>query len=153
MVGKDHEEDQVQHQPTSTMLTQCHISTALEVTSRDGNSTTPLGSLFHCITALSEMNFSLIPNLNIPWCNLRLLPLVLSLLPGSITVTWEQRLTPTSLQPPFRTSFFMSPCPFWNKLFFKLFPLQQEKNLFNLFLTGCMLYSLRKWAKLPLFFL
>ncbi|KAK4810608.1 hypothetical protein QYF61_007345 [Mycteria americana] len=63
---------------------------------RDGDSTTSLGSLFQCLTTLSVKKFSLISNLNLPWHNLRLFPLVLSL------VNWEKRLTPTSLQPPFR---------------------------------------------------
>ena len=44
----------------------------------------------------SVKKFFLISNLNLPWCNLRLFPLVLSLVPP------EKRLTPTSLQPPFR---------------------------------------------------
>ncbi|KAK4810582.1 hypothetical protein QYF61_007319 [Mycteria americana] len=66
-------------------------------TSRDGDSTASPGSLFQCLTTLSVNKFFLMSNLNLPWCNLRPLPLVLSL------VTWEKRPTPTSLQPPFRS--------------------------------------------------
>jgi len=40
--------------------------------------------------------FFLLSNLNLPWHNLRLFPLILSL------VNWEKRPSPTSLQPPFR---------------------------------------------------
>ncbi|KAK4832719.1 LOW QUALITY PROTEIN: hypothetical protein QYF61_025208, partial [Mycteria americana] len=75
-------------------------------TCRDGDSTTSLGSLFQCLTTLSLNKFFLISNLNLPWCNLRPFPLVLSL------VTWEKRPTPprytllsesdeVSPQPPF----------------------------------------------------
>ncbi|KAK4821778.1 LOW QUALITY PROTEIN: hypothetical protein QYF61_000839 [Mycteria americana] len=59
----------------------------------DGDSTASLGSLFQCLTTLSVKKFFLISNLNLPWCNLRPFPLVLSL------VTWDKRPTPTSLQP------------------------------------------------------
>jgi len=48
-------------------------------TSRDGDSTTSLGSPFQCLTALLEKNYFLVSNLNLPWCNLRLLILVLLL--------------------------------------------------------------------------
>ncbi|NXN36490.1 V1AR protein, partial [Rhinoptilus africanus] len=48
---------------------------------------------------LSVKNFFLISILNLPWCNLRQFPLVLSL------VTWENRPTPTSLHPPFSHHF------------------------------------------------
>ena len=47
-------------------------------TSRDSDSTTTLGSLCHCITSLSEKKCFLICNLNLPWHNLKPLPLVLS---------------------------------------------------------------------------
>jgi len=53
--------------------------------SKDGDSTTSLGSLLQCPSTLSEKTFFLISNLNLPWRNLRPLPLVLSL------VTWEKR--------------------------------------------------------------
>ena len=46
-------------------------------TSRDGDSTTSLGSLFQCLTTLL-VKFFLLSNLNLPWCNLRPFPLVLS---------------------------------------------------------------------------
>uniref|UniRef100_A0A8V0XGV5 EH domain-containing protein n=1 Tax=Gallus gallus TaxID=9031 RepID=A0A8V0XGV5_CHICK len=45
-------------------------------TSRDGDSTTSLGSLFQCLTTLSVKKFFLIFKLNLPWCNLRPFPLV-----------------------------------------------------------------------------
>ncbi|KAK4816194.1 LOW QUALITY PROTEIN: hypothetical protein QYF61_012659 [Mycteria americana] len=56
--------------------------------SRDGNSTTSLGSLFQCLITLSVKYNFLISSLNLPWHNLRPFPLVLSL------VTWEKRPTP-----------------------------------------------------------
>jgi len=37
--------------------------------SRDGDSTTSLGSLFQCITTLLEKKSFLTPNLNLPWLN------------------------------------------------------------------------------------
>ena len=40
--------------------------------------------------------FLLVSDLNLPWCNLRPLPLV------PLLVTWEKRQTPTCLQPSFR---------------------------------------------------
>jgi len=65
-------------------------------TFRDGGSTTPLGSLFQCLTTLSVKKFFLIFNLNLPWLNLRPFPLVVS------PVNREKRPTPFSLQSPFR---------------------------------------------------
>ncbi|KAK4820559.1 LOW QUALITY PROTEIN: hypothetical protein QYF61_000709 [Mycteria americana] len=56
--------------------------------SRDGDSTTSLGSLFQCLITLSVKKNFLISSLNLPWRNLRPFPLVLSL------VTWEKRPTP-----------------------------------------------------------
>ena len=50
-------------------------------TARDGDPTTSLGSPFQCLTTLSVKKSSLISNLNLPWHNLRPLPLVLSLSP------------------------------------------------------------------------
>ena len=44
-------------------------------TSRDGDSTTSLGSLFQCLATLSVKKFFLITNLNLPLCNLRPFPL------------------------------------------------------------------------------
>ena len=62
------------------------ISTCFLNTSRDGDSTTSLGSLLQCVTTLSGKKFFLISNhLNLPWCNLRPFPLALSL------ITWEKR--------------------------------------------------------------
>ena len=40
-------------------------------TSRDGESTASLGSLFQCLTTLSVKTFFLISSLNLPWRNLR----------------------------------------------------------------------------------
>ncbi|KAK4825522.1 LOW QUALITY PROTEIN: hypothetical protein QYF61_000035, partial [Mycteria americana] len=57
-------------------------------TSRDGDSTTSLGSLFQCLITLSVKKNFLISSLNLPWRNLRPFPLVLSL------VTWEKTPTP-----------------------------------------------------------
>ncbi|KAK4824211.1 hypothetical protein QYF61_012125 [Mycteria americana] len=54
-------------------------STRLLNISRDGDSTTSLGSLFPCWTTLSMKTFFLISSLNLPWRNLRPFPLVLSL--------------------------------------------------------------------------
>ena len=56
-------------------------------TSRVGDSTTSLGSLFKCLTTLSE-KFLLISNLNLPWCNLRSFPLVLLLEKSSKERRW-----------------------------------------------------------------
>ena len=57
-------------------------------TSNDGDSTTSLGSLCQCLTIFSVKTFFLISNLNLPWCNLRPLALILS------PVTSENRPTP-----------------------------------------------------------
>jgi len=56
---------------------------------QDGDSTTSLGSLFQCLTL--SVKFFLISNLNLPWCNLRPFPLVLS------PVTSEKRPTPLTV--------------------------------------------------------
>ncbi|KAK4831669.1 hypothetical protein QYF61_018636 [Mycteria americana] len=89
VVGKRYQD----HHYTMSIST---TSTPLLNTSRDGDSATSLGSLFQCLTTLSVKKFFLISSLNLPWCNLRPFPLVLSL------VTWEKRPTPALLQPPFR---------------------------------------------------
>lgn len=47
--------------------------------------TTSLGSLFQCLNTSSVKKFSLISNLNLPWCNLSLSSHILS------PVTWERR--------------------------------------------------------------
>ena len=44
-------------------------------TSRDGDSTTSLGSPFQCLTTLLEKKLSLKSNLNLPWHNLKTFPL------------------------------------------------------------------------------
>lgn len=53
-----------------------------------------------------EFFFLLEPKPNLSWCNLRQTSPILSL------VIWEKRLTPTSLQPPFRSLFLPEP-PFF----------------------------------------
>lgn len=65
-------------------------------TSRGGNLTPSLGSLFQFLATLSTKKLFLIFNLNILWRNWIPFPLALSLVP------WEKRLTPTRLQPPCR---------------------------------------------------
>ena len=77
-------------------ISQSATSTHFLNTYRDGDSTASLGSLFQCLTTLSVKKFFLISSLNLPWCSLRSLPLILLL------VTWEKRPTPASLQPSFR---------------------------------------------------
>ena len=49
-----------------------------------------LGSLFQCFTTLSGKKFFLISNLNLPWCNLRPFPLILSnnLVSSPKTTAW-----------------------------------------------------------------
>lgn len=56
----------------------------------------PLGSSFQCLISLSAKNFFLMSNFNVPWCTLRLCPLVLS------AAAWEKRPTPTWFHPYFR---------------------------------------------------
>jgi len=56
--------------------TRCFLST-----SRDSDSTTSLGSPFQHLPTLSEKCL-LMSNLNVPWCNLRPLPLILWLVCG-----------------------------------------------------------------------
>lgn len=57
-------------------------STCLLNTSRDGDSTTSVGSLFHCSTTILVKNFFLIADLNLSWCSLRPFPLLYHLLHG-----------------------------------------------------------------------
>ena len=73
----------------STYHQYCPLTTYLNATStlsfntyRDGDSSTSLGSLFQCLSTLSEKKFFLTFNLNLPCHNLRPFPFVLSLLPG-----------------------------------------------------------------------
>ncbi|KAK4828356.1 hypothetical protein QYF61_026017 [Mycteria americana] len=61
--------------------------------SRDGDSTTSLGSLFQCLITLSVKKNFLISSLNLPWRNLRPFPLVLWLV-----VVESNKVSP---QPPF----------------------------------------------------
>jgi len=65
-----------------------------------GDSTTSLGSLLQCLTnaSMTENNFFLIYNLNLPWHSIRPVPLVLLL------VAQEKKRTATSPQLLFRES-------------------------------------------------
>ena len=47
-------------------------------TSGDGDSTTSMGSLFQCLTTLSVKKFFLLYNINLPQCNWKPFPLILS---------------------------------------------------------------------------
>jgi len=51
--------------------------------SKEGDSTTSMGSPFHCLAILSEIKFFIILDLHLPWCNLRPFSLVLLVLPGN----------------------------------------------------------------------
>lgn len=86
------------HQPKTTTIhtTKPHPAVQQPYTSRDSDSTTCLGSLLQWVTTLSISFFLLMSKLNLPWCDLKPFPLLLSL------VTQEKRLSPTPLQPPFR---------------------------------------------------
>ena len=68
-----------------------HLSSSWKAPGMVGDSTTSLDGLFQHTTTLSEKNFFLISNLNLSWCNLRPLLLVLSV------VTWKKKPTPTLL--------------------------------------------------------
>jgi len=63
-------------------------------TSRDVDSTPPLGRLFQCITTLSENKFFIISNLNLP-CNIKPLhfALYLLLMKENIYITAEVKCT------------------------------------------------------------
>jgi len=76
-VGNDLRDPQAQPQPTVAMSLSA-TSAWLWNTPRDGDPTTP-GQLCQHLTTLSEKKYFLISNLHFPWCNMRLLPLVLSL--------------------------------------------------------------------------
>jgi len=84
---------QVQPHPTTPTdrVPQCHISMVLGYLWEQVSP--PLPAQPVPVPGRSEKQFFLIYGL--PWCNLRLFPL-------AIAVTWEQTLTPTSPQPPFR---------------------------------------------------
>ena len=56
----------------------CHIPIVLEQLQGQWPHHLP-GQLCHCITALYESKIFLTSNTNLPWCNLRPLPLILSL--------------------------------------------------------------------------
>lgn len=73
--------------PPLNHVLKCHIYTSFN-TSRDGDSTSALGSLFLCLTSLSVKKFLLTFSLNLPCHNLRLCLLVL------LPVAWKKRLTP-----------------------------------------------------------
>jgi len=81
-------------------------------TSRDGDSTTSLGSLFQYLTAISEKKCFQISKLNLPWHILKPFLLFLSL------IIWEKRPTPTLPQPSFRqlsrfVEVSLEPPPHW----------------------------------------
>ncbi|KAK4820995.1 hypothetical protein QYF61_009461 [Mycteria americana] len=59
------------------VLPQSATSTRPVNSSRDGDSTTSLGSLFQCLITLSVKKFLIISNLNLPWHNLTPSPLLL----------------------------------------------------------------------------
>lgn len=68
--------------PNTTLLTNCTVTchiTHLLSSCRDGDSTTPLGSLFQSLTTLSVKKFFLTSNLNLPWHSLKPFPLTLLL--------------------------------------------------------------------------
>ena len=72
--------------PTINLSPLCPLTMSLSATSphflntsQESDSTTSLGSLCHCLTALSEEEFLLIPNLSLPWHRLGPLSLFLSL--------------------------------------------------------------------------
>lgn len=67
-------------------------------TSREGDSTTSLNSLFQSLTTLLVKFFFVISSLNLTWHNLRSFPFAILL------ASWDKRLTPTSLQPPFQVA-------------------------------------------------
>jgi len=60
-------------------------STLLLKNSRDSDSITSLVSQVQCITTLSEKKFFPVSNLNLPWCNLRPLPLIHDTMLGGVT--------------------------------------------------------------------
>jgi len=64
------------------------ISTIFLKPSRDGDSTTYLGSLFQYLTTPSERKFFLIPNLILSWCKLR--PLALTSIKKSLEKSEDQ---------------------------------------------------------------
>ena len=71
-------------------------STSFLNTSREDDSTTCPGSLFWSLTIFSEKKFTLISNLNLSWCNLRPLLLILLLVLREKSLT--PQLTATSFQ-------------------------------------------------------
>jgi len=80
-VGKELPDPQIQLHPTPPCPSVPHLHSSW---SPPLTVTPPLpGQLCHCSTALPKKTFLLISNLNLPWCNLRPPPLILSLFPGS----------------------------------------------------------------------
>jgi len=90
-------------------------STCFLNTSRDGDSTTSLGSLFQCLTTLSVQKISLISNLYLPWCNLRPLPPVAwsccdpsagpGIWPCWASYNWPRPIDPVCADPPAQCSY------------------------------------------------
>lgn len=86
------------HLPNTTVFTPkptSHIH--LLNTSRDGNSTPILGSLFQCLPTLSMRTFILISNLNLPCYSLRPFPLVLSWSAENFTSIGNGRKKPKNI--------------------------------------------------------
>lgn len=79
-------QDQVQQLTQHRGATATHFPS----TSVDGDPTTSLGSLFQSSATSPVKNLFLRSDLNLPWHNLRIFCLIVSL------VTWEKRSTPTS---------------------------------------------------------
>ena len=82
--------------PNHHPITSCPLPMSLSATStwflntsRDGDSTTLLGSLFKCVTILSKNKFSQISNLNFPWHNWNPLPLILSIVTQENEEEWK----------------------------------------------------------------
>ena len=65
-------------------------------TSRDGDYTDPLGSVFQCFPTFSVNTFFLISKLNLSWHNLQ------PLSPVPLLAAWEKRPTLTSAQTSFK---------------------------------------------------
>lgn len=86
----------VQASPPLNYVPKLYIYMFFLKTTRGGDSTTSLGSLFQCCMSLSVSKFLIISNLDLSWCNLKPFPIVLLL------GTWIKCLILTSLQPPLR---------------------------------------------------
>lgn len=79
------------------------MSTWFLNTSKDGDPSTYLGSLFQCLMTLYVKIFFLISKLNLTWLNVRI-----SSFPLLFLVTWVKTSTLTSLEPPFQPLLFQT---------------------------------------------